>query len=203
MNVIEQLNQLFDNLRVHLPVLLGFLSVFWGVHVVNILLGYRLNVLGILPRHLLGLPGIVCSPYLHGHSSHLLFNTVPLIILAAILLSAGSEQFYLATAGIQLISGLLLWLFGRKGFHVGSSMLLLGYWGYLLCATFNQPSLPLLLSSGAMLYYFGGLLSSFVPSKGVSVEGHVFGFVAGILMYYGFPQWVCLTQLGLGWACLQ
>ncbi|MHA7841465.1 MAG: rhomboid family intramembrane serine protease [Gammaproteobacteria bacterium] len=145
----------------------------------------RLNVFGIYPRHPLGLIGIVCSPFLHGSFNHLFYNSIPLFLLWCLMLSLGWSVFYCATVSIVLISGGLIWLFGRSGLHVGASAVAMGYWGYLLVSAVYHPSVIALLLAGLTLYYLGSLfLNVFPTDDGVSWEGHVMGLVAGIVTVY-------------------
>ncbi|MFN7097409.1 MAG: hypothetical protein ACK4PR_07620, partial [Gammaproteobacteria bacterium] len=51
-------------------------AALWVIHGLNVCVGKRLNALGIWPRHLSGLKGIIFSPFLHGDLNHLFFNTI-------------------------------------------------------------------------------------------------------------------------------
>ena len=44
--------------------------VAWCIHALNVACQYRLNILGIYPRHVFGLIGIVTSPWLKGPLIH-------------------------------------------------------------------------------------------------------------------------------------
>jgi membrane associated rhomboid family serine protease len=172
-------------MQLHMSLVLSLIALLWGIQLVNYLLGYRLNILGIYPRNIFGLFGIVCSPFLHGNASHLFFNTIPLFLLLNLMLTFGVHVFYEVSAFIIVVSGALVWLFGRKGFHVGASGLIMGYLAFVLTqAYFSQSPFGLIL--GALgIYYCGGLLLNLLPQEvRTSWEGHVFGFLAGILSYF-------------------
>lgn len=172
-------------MQAHLYLVLGILALLWGIQLLNALLGYRLNVLGIYPRHVFGLFGIACSPFLHGNATHLFFNSIPLFFLMSLVLTFGVSVFYEITVFITLLGGALVWLFGRKGFHVGASGLIMGYLGFVLTQAYFTHS-PFALILGALgIYYCGGLLLNLLPQEvRTSWEGHVFGFLAGILGYF-------------------
>ena len=131
-NLVYTLDEMVASIKQNSHFLLGILAVLWLVHCVNWMLKYRLNYLGILPRHWLGLPGIVLSPLLHGDFNHLFFNSVPLLILANFVLTLGFHTFLIVTSIIVLLSGMAVWCFGRKAIHIGASGLVMGYWGFLL-----------------------------------------------------------------------
>ena len=72
-------------------VLLSGVGLLWGVHILNVLFGYRLCVLGIHPRQPIGLLGVIFSPLLHGSVHHLFMNTIPGVILAAVEAQVATE----------------------------------------------------------------------------------------------------------------
>jgi len=177
-SIIQQLTQLQNNL----PLLLFFVGLLFSIHIINLLLGYRLNYLGIIPRNIIGLPGILFSPFLHGNFTHLLFNAIPLFVLSGFLLLEGEAHFYWLSLWIILVSGGLTWLLGRGAIHIGASSLITGYWGYLIIHAYEKPTTMTIIVALVSLYYFGGILGGILPSmkKNVSWEGHLFGMIAGV-----------------------
>ena len=160
---------------------LGMIAGLWAFNFLNYLLGYRLNYLGILPRNPFGLIGIPFAPFLHGDFNHLLLNTFPLFFLTNFVLLSGYQVFYQVTAIVVVLSGVGIWLFGRRAIHLGASSLVMGYWSYLMVNAYSQPSIITIALGLISVYYFGGLFMMLVPGeKGVSWEGHVFGFLAGV-----------------------
>lgn len=187
--IVFVLQTLVSTIHDNISLLLGIAFGLWMLHFVNKLLGYRLNHLGLLPRTGRGLIGIFFSPFLHGDSNHLFFNTFPLLILACFVLVGGQPLFWRVTFAIILLSGLLIWLLGRRAIHIGASALVTGYWGYLLMNAYHQPSLMAVVLAVVCLYYFGGLFFGLFPSEEkVSWEGHLFGCMAGVAVNYIFPM---------------
>lgn len=163
--------------------------VTWLVSLLNIVAGNRLGrLLGIRPRHLLGLLGIVFSPFLHRDIGHLIANTVPFLVLGWLILLQdtiqGSSDFYVITATILLIGGLGTWIFGRDAIHLGASGLVFGYIGFLLAGLYVGPTILTLGFALIVFWMYGNQLWGMLPSsseKAVSWEGHLFGFVGGIV----------------------
>lgn len=189
MDVITQIGNDFSaassSIYHYLPLVLKLIGLAWLIQLINYLLGYRLNYFGIYPRHLRGLIGIPCAPFLHGNFDHLFFNTVPFFALSLLMLMAGSSIFLCASLLIILISGALTWLLGRSAIHIGASSLVIGYWSYLLIAAYHQKSLITVGLALICIYYFGSFLLSLIPSnEKVSWEGHLFGFLAGLAANY-------------------
>lgn len=155
----------------------------WGIHLLNVLVGMRLNLLGLRPRRLSGLIGVITSPFLHGDFNHLFFNSIPLFILIDFMFAVTAQSFWPITVAIVIISGLATWVCGRRGLHVGASSLVMGYWGFLLAIAFYQPSIINIILVVIMLYYLGGLALNLLPTaERVSVEGHIFGAIAGVII---------------------
>lgn len=187
----QMLTELEDFLAVvqqNLWFLLACLGGLWVIQLVNWLLRYQLNRLGILPRTKRGLIGIVFSPFLHGNFSHLMFNTLPLFVLANLVILEGRPKFYCVTITVILLSGSAIWLFARRGIHIGASSLVMGYWAYLLIHGFQHHSWLTIILALITFYYFGSLLINLFPQKiEVSWEGHVFGCMAGVAAVYWCP----------------
>ena len=189
---VSSFHELYSSVQAHLYFLWIIFLVLWGVQFCNAACNYRLNRLGILPRKPAHLLGIFISPFLHGSYSHLFLNSIPLFVLAALVLVGGEILFLKISFLIIAVSGFVVWLLGRPGYHVGASALVLGYWGFLLCNAYIQRSFMALFLALLCLYYFGHLIYSLFPQEeGVSWEGHIAGFFTGIF--------VSLFVTHLGW----
>ena len=157
----------------------------WLVYVLNLFAHQRLLYLVIIPRRLIGLPGILFAPLLHADFNHLFFNTIPLLVLSDFLLINGFHYFLIVTLSITCLSGLLIWCFAKPGIHIGASALITGYWGLLVSNIYEQGSLTAFILGGLSLYYFFGIFLGLFPSdKGISWQGHLFGLIAGLVVSY-------------------
>ncbi len=187
-HLADAMSQLIAIFIQNLPSVLILMAGLWGIHLINWFLKGRLCYLGIYPRHLAGIPGIVLSPFLHADFNHLFFNTIPLFILITFMLVPGWLYFWLATASIVIMSGILIWLVGRKAIHIGASSLIMGYWAFMLVNTYQHPSLFSIILGILTLYYLGSLVTHLFPAGGgVSWEGHLCGFVAGLVTVWAMP----------------
>ena len=179
-----------SNLQSTAEVLRDSLVAAWSFSLLNfVVLGNGLGrLLGIRPRQLWGLVGIVCAPFLHRDFSHLVANTVPFMVLGWLILLQseiqGTSDFYAITLTVALIGGLGTWLFGREAVHMGASGLVFGYIGYLLTGAYIGRTLITLALGLIVLLMYGNQLWGILPNKGenqISWEGHLFGFAGGII----------------------
>ena len=60
----------------------AWVVVLWLVKMFEIEFGYDFSNLGILPRELFGLRGIIFSPLIHANLEHLVANSLPLFVLS-------------------------------------------------------------------------------------------------------------------------
>lgn len=170
-----------------LQVILAFVGFIWLIFLIDLLLPVNLTAYGVTPRTVHGLPGILAMPFLHGSISHLLSNTVPLTILL-LLLTGSRAQSLRAVISLTVLSGLLLWCFGRSAVHVGASSLIYALIAYLFVGGLLERRLvPLTVSLLVGFLYGGTLFSGILPfnSEHVSWDGHLLGAIAGGLLAWG------------------
>lgn len=185
-SIAEQTNLIIAVSKINFPYLMMFMAALWAFNIMNwYVFNSFFNRFGIYPRHIVGIPGIFLSPFLHGDFNHLFFNSIPLVALANFVLLQGVSQFVEVTLYIVVGSGILVWLFGRRGIHIGASSLIMGYWSYLIGYAYYYQSGVTIIVAIITLYYFGGLFLGLFPSEEkVSWEGHLMGFLAGIFAIF-------------------
>jgi membrane associated rhomboid family serine protease len=149
----------------------------------NLIWHGSLTQCGIAPRHLSGLPGIIWAPFLHASVAHLTANTLPLLILGAIICAHSRTEFVVVTVFGIILAGLLTWLFGRSASHIGASGLIFCYFGYLASLAWFRRTFGTLCLSLVCILAYGGLIRGVVPTSGpVSWESHLAGLLAGIAL---------------------
>lgn len=169
--------------------LLITVALVWLVEIIDqLVLNSALDRLGIVPRQLGGLRGIIFAPFLHGGFSHLLANTVPFLILGFLVYSRNPRRFLHITALIILIAGLGTWLVASANtVHIGASGVVFGYFAYLLVSAYHERSFAAIVLAILVLVFYGGLLFGVLPQGGgISWQGHLFGFVGGVMAAHYF-----------------
>ncbi len=170
-----------DRLALTLITLGLALAAMWIIEIVDVIaLDDRLEGGGIHPRRLDGIDGILWAPLLHGSFAHLISNTIPFAVLGLLVMGHGRRVWWQVTGLVVFGAGVLVWILARSGNHIGASGLVFGYLGFLIgAAFFGRSARAFGLAVLAVLLY-GGLVWGFVPQRGVSWEGHLFGAAVGV-----------------------
>ncbi len=163
-------------------VVAALLAVMWAVEVIDLLPSTDLDRWGVRPRSLRGLFGVALAPFLHSGFGHLFANTIPFLVLGAVIAVGSVGRFLQVSLIIGLTSGLGTWLLASPGtVHIGASGLVFGYLTYLVARGFFARRILWILGGVIVLLFYGGILWGLLPRPGVSWTGHVFGAVGGVL----------------------
>jgi len=162
----------------------AILATMWFIESLDtFVLNDRLQANGIRPRRGDGLDGVLWSPFLHSGFPHLISNTIPFVVLSALTMTGGVKRYIKASAIIVVLGGLGVWAFaiGSNENHIGASGWVFGLLGFLLAAAVIEKK-PVTIAVGLIaLVFYWSMIFGFVPKDGISWEGHLFGFIAGII----------------------
>lgn len=160
----------------------AMVALMWIVEVIDAIAGGSLDRFGIVPRQVSGLDGILFSPFLHSGFGHLLANTIPFLILGAVIAMRGAVRVLQVTLIIGLIAGVGTWLFAASNtITVGASGIVMGYATYLISrGVFSRRPLELLVGVVVAVVWGGMVLASLTPTEGVSWQAHLFGGIGGV-----------------------
>lgn len=151
------------------------------IQIINLLSSSALLQWGILPRTESGLLGILVAPFIHASWSHLFSNLVPLLVLSFLLMTQSLRQYIQASLFIIIISGLLVWIFGRAAIHIGASGWIFGLWALLIAHAFTRHTIIDIIVALLVLFYYGSIAYGLIPGQlGISTEYHITGVVAGL-----------------------
>ncbi|MDJ0598188.1 MAG: rhomboid family intramembrane serine protease [Crocosphaera sp.] len=177
-------NNLSREVKTQVTILGSFVSIFWITELIDVfILKGRLNQYGIQPHSLIGLRGILFAPFLHGDLPHLISNTIPFLVLGWLVMLQETSDFWIVTILTMIVGGLGVWLFAAPtSIHIGASILIFGYLGFLLLRGYFQRNFVSIFMSVLVTFLYGGLVLGVLPTaSGISWQGHLFGFLGGIL----------------------
>jgi membrane associated rhomboid family serine protease len=158
-----------------------FVSILWIIEGVFVLTGIRLISLGIIPRTISGIPGILFSPFIHGNYEHLLSNTLPLLVVGSGLIYFYKDIAWRVLLMIWLFTGFWVWLAARNSAHIGASGLIYGFVCFLFLSGILRKDTRLLAVSFLVTFLYGSMVWGILPvDQSISWESHLFGSIAGI-----------------------
>ena len=167
-----------------------FMAVVGAIHVVDTLTGdFLSNRLGVIPRHLWGLDGVLFSPLLHGDFGHYFANLLPMVVLLGLLFANPNYKPWHTLVLIWLLSGIGTWFIGRPvSNHIGASGVIFGLVTFLVTAAVILRSWRSAIISAVVFLMYGGILFGALPpllnsrmEANISWEGHLSGAIGGII----------------------
>lgn len=151
--------------------------------------GFNFSNYGVLPRTPQGIKGILFSPFIHGDWTHLINNTIPLLVLMPTLLFFYRGIALEVLLWSWLTSGLWLWTIGRPSFHIGASTIVYALASFLFFSGFIRNHTRLMAISMFVVFLYGGMIWGVFPIKAhISWEGHLSGAFAGLVLAYWFKN---------------
>ena len=183
----EEKKQLF---RAFLPgVILA--SIMWLIKILEVVLGQDWGKYGLYPKEIFGVKGIITMPFLHGDFSHLMANTVPLIVLWGFIHINYQDVARKIVIWTILTTGLWTWSFARPNFHIGASGLVYGLISFVLVSGFLRRDRASLALSLLVVFLYGGFIWGMIPQEGnnVSWEAHLSGGIAGLVFAFAFHKY--------------
>jgi membrane associated rhomboid family serine protease len=177
-------NSFSQEIQKQISILGSFVAIFWILEILDqFVFHHTLDGYGIRPHSLIGLRGILFAPFLHGGFGHLIANTVPFLILGWLVMIQETSDFWIVTIITMLVGGVGTWMLGApNSIHIGASSLIFGYLGFLLLRGYFQRNIASILLSLVVGFLYGGLIWGVLPTQpGISWQGHLFGFLGGVL----------------------
>jgi membrane associated rhomboid family serine protease len=166
-----------------LAVTILMLTVMWVLEVADYLVDNRLDQYGIRSHEVADLPQIFSAPFLHVGFPHLMANSVPFLVLGFFAAARGLTKFAVMNLLVIVVGGIGVWLTGpSKAETLGASILVFGYFGYLLGRGVFERHLADVGIAVVVVLLYGTMIFGVLPSNpGISWQGHLFGLLGGVL----------------------
>ena len=176
-----------------IPIL--FVIAIWFVKGFELLYNTHFHEYGIKSLDINKISGIFTFPFIHGGDNydstisyidfnHLINNTYPIIILGGIISSVYKEISNRVFFFSYLLSGTILWFIGNPEENViGASGIVYALASFVLISGFIKKQPRLAILSFFVIFMYGSLFWGMLPMPNkISWEGHLSGFIAGILI---------------------
>jgi len=169
-------------LSMFIPFLL--VSFMWLIKGVEVLFETEFHFLGIYPRQLSAITGIVTSPFIHSDFRHLFNNSRPLFILGTALFYFYSEVSFRVLLWIMLLTGMAVWITGRPAWHIGASGIIYGLASFLFVSGIIRRFIPLMGLSLLVAFIYGEMVWGIFPGFRIDIswESHMLGAAAGLVL---------------------
>jgi membrane associated rhomboid family serine protease len=169
--------------RLRLP--FAILALLWGIQLFQWSTGIDLGFLGIFPREIPGLKGVIFAPLVHGGFGHLLANSAPFLVLGGMVMFFYPRIAKTVFLLIYILTGLAVWTFGRSVFHIGMSGVVYGLVAFIFWNGIFRRNLKSIALAAIVLFYYGSMLMGILPvEEDISWESHLLGGLSGIFVSF-------------------
>ena len=174
-----------------LMILFSIWLVFWY----QVRIDHGIKAYGIRPQKLEGLLGIFTSPFLHGDIDHIYNNSIPLFVLTLALFYFYKKIAWKVILFGIIVSGLLTWLIGKTGNHIGASGLIYVLVSFIFFKGIFAKHYRLIALSLMVIFLYGSMIWYVFPIKmGMSWEGHLGGLITGFAFALIFRKQVAKPE---------
>ena len=169
---------------------IGFVIVITVIQLVQSVFNLDFGRLGVYPRHIEGLPGILTGPLIHGGWEHWFYNSVSLLMLGGVLFGFYPRIALRSFIWIYLLSGLGVWIFAQPfTYHIGASGIVYGMVSLVFWNGIFRRNVKSIVLALIVLVVYAGFFPGIVPGKeGISWESHLLGAFAGIFLAWWYRK---------------
>ena len=161
------------------------------MHVFSQVTGASFTRWGIFPRAADGLIGILSAPLIHGSWEHLFSNSAPFFVTTTIIHFFYKKVAWPSFIFIYLLTGLLVWLFGRSVYHIGASGVVYGLVSFIFWTGIFRRNMKSIVLALIVTVLYSGYLGGILPEKeGISWESHLIGGIVGIIVAFVFKSMI-------------
>jgi membrane associated rhomboid family serine protease len=167
-------------------------SILWVVFLLNDIFGLHWNDFGLRPRKIEGLFGIFTMVFLHGDTAHLFSNSIPLLVLLFSIFYFFSKKSELILLMTWFMTGVLAWVIGTRGTHIGASGVVYALAFFLVTISVLKRETKLMAYSLIIIFLYGSIVWGFFPQlfpdKHISWEGHLAGAISGVVLAFFYKN---------------
>jgi membrane associated rhomboid family serine protease len=157
----------------------------WAIFLLDQEFDLHLSEYGLYPRKAEGLLGIFTIPFIHGSFSHIINNSVPMLVLGWALFRFYPTLAFKTLFWILIISGIWLWISGRSSYHIGASGVVYGLAAFLFLSGWLRREKRVAALSLLVAFLYGSMWWGVLPvDPTISWEGHLWGAVAGFSLAF-------------------
>jgi membrane associated rhomboid family serine protease len=144
---------------------------------------YPLAQYGVIPRDISSFWHILTVHLIHGSQEHLWNNVAAFSMLTGLLVFFYHDIAVKVFVWLWVVSPLLLFFIGRESHHIGASVLIYALTAFLVASGIIRKNSALKRVALTVVFVYGYTVWYMFPiQEGISWEGHLSGFVSGIVL---------------------
>ena len=161
----------------------------WGIRALEVGLESKFYWLGIYPRTLKGLFGLIGSGLVHKDIFHLASNSLPLFMGVFMTIYYYRKIAMEVFLWIYFSCNLWVWVLARPAYHIGISGFIYGILSFLFFSGIFRRNRRLMTVSLIIVFMYGSMIWGVLPIKdGVSWESHSAGAIVGLILAFYFRR---------------
>jgi len=166
-----------------------FVVLIWIAFWLEIRFNFKFTKWGIYPLTVEGLRGVLFGPFIHGSLKHLFNNSIPLFVLSSALFYFYRNVRWKVILWGTLLTGLITWVIARPAMHIGASGVVYMLVAFIFFKGILSKRFQLIAISLIVVFLYGGMLWYLFPvDSKISWEGHLSGFMVGVVLAFIFKQ---------------
>ena len=162
-----------------------FVIFLWIIHLFNFYFKLNFYELGIFPRTLDGLFGILFAPLVHSTKDHhhLISNSLPFLILGWSLFYFYKPIAWRVLFFSWMLTGLIVWFIARPSFHIGLSGVIYSLLFFIFFSGVIRTDTRLLTIAMLVVFIYGSMVWGLFPYDWtISHESHISGAITGFIL---------------------
>lgn len=172
--------------RLKLSFVVPFLFVFtlFLIHFLNTELDWQYVSLGIYPRDVKGITGIITHVFVHSSWEHLFTNSIPVLVLMWCIFYSFKDTSYIIIGIMWILTGTITFAIARPSWHIGASGLIYAMAFFLFFCGVLSKKKAMIAISLLVVFLYGSIIWQTLPyfvKADVSWEGHLSGSISGII----------------------
>lgn len=178
------------NFALAFKIALVMLGILWVILILDSVFNLGLAGLGLRPRRLEGLIGVITAPLIHGGFEHLFSNSLPLLVSLTLVLYLYPSSAMRVIPFIWIGSGFLGWFIGRPSIHFGASGFIYGLLAYVFISGMLRLDMRSVAVSVMVWFLYGSMIWGVLPIRpNMSWELHLSGAILGVALAIVYRKW--------------
>jgi membrane associated rhomboid family serine protease len=181
----EEKQFIYSSKVINIPIVV--VVIMWLVYWCEYKFELNFSHYGVFPRDIIGLRGVLFSPFIHSGIKHLFNNSIPIAVFIGMLFYFYEEISFKVLITGSFLTGVFTWLIGAPAYHIGMSGVVYLLFSFIFFSGIIRKHFRLISVSLVVIFLYGSMFWYVFPIEvGISWEGHLSGLLVGLSLaiYY-------------------